>query len=300
MGTDIHLYVEQRDNETTPWRCLVPPERDLVKYPLDVDERVALANGTHVSPFWGPHGCMYQSKCYGTDGGRACEDASCPRCLGTGRDLQGWYHNRNYEAFAVLAGVRNRRDVTPIAEPRGIPADVSEPVRLYHAWDHSESYLGLNELLAFDWDNKSGSAPEGSGVIPYHLNPGRPHWACFENWAKQKKRVSPDSYCQEVGGGESRTIDERSARKLLKEGYRDPPNVQTHVRVTWKETHRTTCRDFLAFVDEFLVPLLGEPYQQLVTVLKDARIEQHPQLASLERQRVTLEGCVRIVFGFDS
>lgn len=33
---------------------------------------------------------------------------------------------RNYGLFAKLAGVRNYDDVTPVAEPRGIPADMSD------------------------------------------------------------------------------------------------------------------------------------------------------------------------------
>jgi len=65
---------------------------------------------------------------------------------------------RDYDLFAVLAGVRNRRNVRPIASCRGLPDDVSEEVR--EAWNraqsfpevHSASWLSLHELLTFDWD----------------------------------------------------------------------------------------------------------------------------------------------------
>jgi len=65
---------------------------------------------------------------------------------------------RDYDLFAVLAGVRNRLNVRPIASCRGLPDDVSEEVR--EAWNraqsfpevHSASWLSLHELLTFDWD----------------------------------------------------------------------------------------------------------------------------------------------------
>ena len=59
-----------------------------------------------------------------------------------------WEMDRNYELFGRLAGVRCRERV--IAEPRGIPADVSNVVRReYDGWGvdgHSASWLTLREL----------------------------------------------------------------------------------------------------------------------------------------------------------
>lgn len=65
---------------------------------------------------------------------------------------------RDYDLFAVLAGVRNRLNLLPIASPRGLPDDVSDEVR--EDWNqaqrfpevHSPSWLSLYELLTFDWD----------------------------------------------------------------------------------------------------------------------------------------------------
>jgi len=37
-----------------------------------------------------------------------------------------WYSGRNYELFAILAGVRNSSGLTPISEPRGLPDNVSD------------------------------------------------------------------------------------------------------------------------------------------------------------------------------
>jgi hypothetical protein len=74
---------------------------------------------------------------------------------------------RNYELFAVLAGVRNYDNVTPIAEPRGLPDDAgveqgtfgwpsgatSSRVELDGKWlgEHSFSWLTAAELSAYDW-----------------------------------------------------------------------------------------------------------------------------------------------------
>lgn len=65
------------------------------------------------------------------------------------------FSDRNYEAFAILAGVRNRYGVRPIAEPRGLPKDAStETLRLLSYDDpdlHTRSWLTLAELESHDW-----------------------------------------------------------------------------------------------------------------------------------------------------
>jgi hypothetical protein len=93
----------------------------------------------------------------------------------------GWVNSgdpdvgRNYEMFAVLAGVRNYDGITPIAEPRGLPsfkafktysdgeqyiewADYNEKpcyemeamAERYGVDGHSHSWLTLVEIKAFD------------------------------------------------------------------------------------------------------------------------------------------------------
>lgn len=65
---------------------------------------------------------------------------------------------RSYLLFACLAGVRNRTGVTPIADPRGIPANASDAVREHaEAWFpdlHNESWLTLAELVIYDWPDE--------------------------------------------------------------------------------------------------------------------------------------------------
>lgn len=65
----------------------------------------------------------------------------------------GW---RAYGMFAFLAGVQNYSGIPPISEPRGIPADASTKVAAaYDDWSadaHSASWLSVDELEAFDYD----------------------------------------------------------------------------------------------------------------------------------------------------
>lgn len=62
---------------------------------------------------------------------------------------------RNYGMFAFLADVRNYSHVPPISEPRGLPSDVGvsdrDEIEDYFG-DHSFSWLGLDELLSFDYE----------------------------------------------------------------------------------------------------------------------------------------------------
>jgi len=74
------------------------------------------------------------------------------------------YHNwlwsgRGYALFAILADVRNYDGLVTISEPRGLPDDVSEPIgrEAEGAVDcHSFTWLGVEELLDFDWDSRAG------------------------------------------------------------------------------------------------------------------------------------------------
>lgn len=68
--------------------------------------------------------------------------------------IRDWYSGRNYELFAALADVRNRADITPISDPRGLPQDVTSESRResdeYGIDGHSHSWLTLRELRSLD------------------------------------------------------------------------------------------------------------------------------------------------------
>ena len=62
-----------------------------------------------------------------------------------------FYYGRNYDLFAILAGVRNYGFIKPISQPKGLPVNASKEVKdeLRKCGDaaHSVSYLTLLELL---------------------------------------------------------------------------------------------------------------------------------------------------------
>ena len=61
---------------------------------------------------------------------------------------------RDYELFAVLAGVRNSYDLKPISEPKGLPENVSRIFSAYaEHWNsdgHSASWVDLVEMKGYD------------------------------------------------------------------------------------------------------------------------------------------------------
>lgn len=90
--------------------------------------------------------------------------AGCYRCNGTGEYRDRWYSDRLYVVFAALADVRNYaivpgdeqpQPIKPVAMPRGLPDDMSAEGReLIEDPDdgHSDTWLTLDEVLAYDWD----------------------------------------------------------------------------------------------------------------------------------------------------
>jgi hypothetical protein len=172
-----------------------------------------------------------------------------------------WYHNRNYDVFAILTGtVRNGvgfagcdlgdgfHGITK--EPRGAPEDAAKRFKKA-TWDHSESWLGLGEIMEFNWDQVTRKR----GVIPLARSDERAwgHDVFYTDW--QEKRGAPSSYCGDVGGGGTRVVDEATAKHILLTGG---GTQGVYVRVQWTETYREAAKDFLAFVDQMLLPL-GDP-----------------------------------------
>ena len=62
----------------------------------------------------------------------------------------GW---RSYSVFGFLADVRNYSAVPPIAQPRGLPDDLSATVaEAAEDCGHSASWLTVHELAVFDYE----------------------------------------------------------------------------------------------------------------------------------------------------
>lgn len=304
----------------SPWRLLPPPERDETRWPRVAERDV----------FWGPHHCMYESRCYGytrqVSGSDEWEEVDCPgdetcsRCHGHGRDMQ-WYHNRNYELFGILAGVR-RPEMPRISDPRGVPGDVDVKTLGAAGWDHSLSWVTVREVLEFSWHKTA----EHSGLLPVFPE-GRTEMESFGQWmARTDGKSSPRGYCQ---GRSGRMVTLAEAKRLV-QVPRVPPVTQPPVssddapivRVTWKETTLDSAPDFVEFVEEFIYPLLGDEFAQIRSVMSDAVegaartsgdddpaalrrdwINAHRRrrdLAPMRKAALELAEDVRFVFGFDS
>jgi len=73
--------------------------------------------------------------------------------------------DRNYALFGALAGVRNYQNITPIAEPRGLPFNFPVKDEYFESYrgkiwmgDHSYSWLTLDEMLSWDgWSQLDGA-----------------------------------------------------------------------------------------------------------------------------------------------
>lgn len=61
------------------------------------------------------------------------------------------FNFRSYSLFGWLAGVRNYSNVKPLAEPRGLPPDVTKEVCSMGCGHHT-SHFYLSELLEVDYD----------------------------------------------------------------------------------------------------------------------------------------------------
>ena len=92
-------------------------------------------------------------------------------------DRRHCYHN----LFGWLAGVPNHFGLTPLAALRGLPADASiQTTEDHNSWlgdAHSESWVGMNELLAVDYDQPTRwvSLDELLAANEAHATDDQPH-----------------------------------------------------------------------------------------------------------------------------
>lgn len=122
---------------------------------------------------------------------------------------------RNYDAFAILADVRNGvgfagcdlgDGFVPIAEQRGFPED-AHPETLDDACtgDHSATYLTADEILAYDWTRKA----KHRGIV---------NAAQFEAWDRCKRwDPRPKEFCGGVMGANVKKISVEAMRTLVAE-----------------------------------------------------------------------------------
>lgn len=148
------------------------------------------------------------------------------------------YTERNYDLFAILANVRNGRGFAgiktgegfkPIALPRGLPADVSPEVRgESDGWGedgHSHSWLTVQELLDYDWDQSTTH----TGVVDA---------ANYLVWRHEGK---PRAWAGDVAGTRVKHVSAEEIERAISFGHSEG----LYTRVEWSEPYRRSVGRFL-------------------------------------------------------
>lgn len=218
MGCDIHLYVETRKNEHTPWEWLKSlPARE----------------------------CGW---CSGKGHYEGRPNDACYNCKGSGVNTKP-FHERSYNTFAILANVRNGSGFAGvktgdgfnfISEPRGLPKDLSVGLRkaaaiaevdedgqpvscrevddsyddenyegtgTYRPWlgDHSYTHMTLDEVMAFDWEQGTKEC----GLVTA---------AVYADWVEKGRKGRPESWCGGVSGPGVTIVSNKEMDQLIAEG----------------------------------------------------------------------------------
>lgn len=217
MGCDIHLAVEIR-NDRGRWKRVLPPEE--AREPWLVE--AAKAEG--FSGEWARN-----------------------------RVLVEWYTERCYALFAMLADVRNGPGAftsggrfAPMCQPKGLPSDLSAEVRAIadgtgaegdiDLGDHSQSWLTLAELDAYDWQRATTS----EGVVTL---------AMFAEREAGRATGQPEEWAGGVAGTSVVLLSEIDARMRLRAGgiaVADDQNF--YVSTSWTVTYADAAGRFYSDV----------------------------------------------------
>lgn len=191
------------------------------------------------------------------------------------------YSNRNYTVFGVLANVRNGRGfggadlgdpVTPIAMPKGEPADMSKGLFALindtpddeaqeRLGNHDFSHLTLAEMAAYDWEHPMTHR----GVITLDE---------YKLWRQLPPTWPNGGYAAAVSGTKVRTLTPEQADERL-DANEPSGDLHYYVHITWQSSIAEACADFFPAI-----------LQEMREVAKEYNL--------------TSEDRVRLVFGFDS
>ena len=149
--------------------------------------------------------------------------------------LEGWlYGGRNYNLFAILGNVRNGvgfagvvtgEGFNYISDSRGLPEDASDDVLNELGEDggfyHSVSYVYLNELESFNWEQVTTKY----GVV------SEPQ---YQAW---KETGRPSFYSGGVGGGGVVNITNEQMEAIIAGHVAREEGKTYYTRVQWQESY---------------------------------------------------------------
>jgi len=178
---------------------------------------------------------------------------------------------RSYDAFAILAGVRNGAGFAgsdtgdgfvPVSSPRGLPADLSSATLAIvqkdgDEWlgEHSFSWLLLTELLDYNWNQRTNlRGVVNATEFREFLETGSPSGWRSDVYGRLVHYVSPDEMARLIGSGESTS--------------------HVYTRIQWSVSYKEAA------------PCLHAEYI--------------PSLCAWAQRRCLRPEHVRMVFGFDS
>jgi hypothetical protein len=156
------------------------------------------------------------------------------------------YVGRNYALFAILAGVRNGRGVVdgadtgnryvPIADPRGLPEDLTPEVRAeandWRGDAHGHSWHSLAHLLEYDWWQRATRR----GVV------GPKEYAALQATGR------PSGWSAGVSGRGVRIVSNAEMEQFLAAGETDPADRtrSTYTQLEWDEQYTVSAGNVLA------------------------------------------------------
>lgn len=196
------------------------------------------------------------------------------------------YNHRNSNLFAILANVRNNRELSglpteatfePISKPRGLPKDVSFIVgnlsEAYGVDGHSHSYLTLKEILDYDWERKKRVL---NAIVDE------------ENYIRFKENKYPYSFCYKCMGPKTKEISNEEMEAFISGKTKKDNNLKYVTVITFEEKYSESCKQF--FNDT--IPKLKDMVAEFCTEEEIINGKKKPIVDTAEN--------LRIVFWFDN
>lgn len=183
--------------------------------------------------------------------------------------------DRNYNAFAILANVRNGRGFAgvitgegfnPLSDHRGLPDDITKEGQHACSGDHSDTHVYLDEILAYDWTQQTTLY----GVVDA---------VTFEKWDRVKEwDPRPDSWCGSVGGGNTKHVSVEEMRetvaKIVQRGAAYEASIAQlkqecagwHTRILWQEPYTRAAGELWTVWVPVMLKL-GQKYRRVRMVM---------------------------------
>lgn len=202
MGCDIHAFVEKK-NENGIWKAIYGESCMLDWYKKQLENAIKNDDKNNIE--------FYNKR---------VSQNSEP-------SLDWLYDNRCYDLFALLAGVRNRNNIIPISEPKGIPENISEEIKEeLEVWEydgHSRSYYTLAELNEYIKTHQDD----------YYTNGG---YVSRSEYVTFLKKGCPTSWSGGICGGGVMIVSNEEMDEILANTYKDYDSDKSYYTyVNWKD-----------------------------------------------------------------